>query len=440
MSTDLKQKLNTYGLTMIAMGSSIGSGIFVTPSGTFSAIPSLFWVFIPWVFGGLAAYMGALTFAELGARYPKAGGVYVYLKEGYGSIFGFLYGWIILLIVNTGALAALGMAFADFLNFFFHVEGVWKQGIAITTIVGLSFLNVFGIGVSQSFSNIFSGIKILALALIIILGLYLLGMGRSANTGFLDMTPPLGLGTGILAAFVGVFWSFGGWHHITYLSEEAINPQRTVPRAMLYATLATTVIYLLVILAYAVLLPFDQIANSTRVAGDAVANVIYGGGKLVTLAISISIFGTIGIYTMSAPRIYFAMAKDGLFFKGLSKLHPKYKSPYVAIFTQAAWACLLVIIYGSFIRIITFVTFMDVAFMALATASIFIFRKRNEGEKPKFYIKAFPLIPIVYLLISLSFVGYTLIDLNTEALAGCGILILGIPAYYYFKRTGQVQS
>jgi APA family basic amino acid/polyamine antiporter len=434
MSDRLKQKLTTYGLTMIAIGSSIGSGIFVTPAETFKYIPSMFWVFVPWIFGGVASLMGALTFAELGARYPKAGGVYVYLKEAYGPLFGFLYGWIILFIVNTGALAALGMAFADFLNFFFLVEGSSKQLIALFTICGLSALNIFGIGISQSFSNIFSGLKVLALILIIFTGLYFYLSGQSHNHGYADTSVPPDLTRGILMAFVGVFWSFGGWHHITYLSGEAIEPQKTVPRALFNSTLVITAIYLLVIFSYSTLLSYDDIITSNRIAGDAVANVINNGGKLVTLAIAISIFGTIGIYTMTAPRIYFAMAKDGLFFNALSKLHKDYKSPHVAIIAQAVWACLLVLIYDSFERIITFVTFMDIVFMALATASIFIIRRKYKGVIPAYNTIAYPFVPLIYLIISISFVVFTLLQMNREALAGLVILLLGIPMYYYFSR------
>ena len=438
--SELNKKLTTYGLTMIAIGSCIGSGIFVTPSDTFKSIPSLFWAFMPWVLGGIATFMGAMTFSELGARYPKAGGVYVYLREAYGPLFGFLYGWIILCIVNTGALAALAMAFADYLNFFLPIEGTFKQVIAIITIVLLSVINVYGISISQTFSNIFSGLKLIALILIILLGLYFLFTGQGHNEGYTNVVTSPGLIGGILTAFVGVFWSFGGWHHTTYLSGEAINPQHTVPRAMLYGTLTVTAVYLLVILAYTTLLPIDQIIGSSRVAGDAVANVITGGGKLVTLAITISIFGTIGIYTMTAPRIYFAMAKDGIFFKQLSQLHPKYKSPHVAILGQAIVAIVLVMIYGSFMKIITFVTFMDIVFMALATSTIFIFRKKDNGIRPPFYVKAYPLIPLIYLLISLSFVFYTLFSLNSEALAGICVLALGIPVYYFFRRQNQLEN
>lgn len=429
----LERKLTTYGLTMIAIGSCIGSGIFITPAETVKQIPHYGYALIPWVLGGIATFLGAITFSELGSRFPKAGGVYVYLKEAFGPLVGFLYGWIILLIVNTGALAALGFAFADFLNFFVDVGNGGKQMVAVVTILSLSLINIRGVGVSQSIVSVFTGLKLIALFLIILLGAYfLLGDSTNLQNGVHIEQPP-DLMSGILLAFVGVFWSFGGWHHATYLSGEAINPQKTVTKAMLIGTMTVTIAYILVIISYMGLTPMAQMMMSERIAGDAVANVISGGGKLVALAITISIFGTIAIYTMSAPRIYYAMAKDEVFFKKLSQLHPRFKTPHFAIILQAFWASLLVVMWGSFIKIITFVTFMDIVFMALATFSIFIFRRR-QSEKPTFYLKAYPIIPIIYLLITVSFVFNTLLHLSTEAWVGVGILLLGIPSYLLFKK------
>jgi APA family basic amino acid/polyamine antiporter len=194
----------------------------------------------------------------------------------------------------------------------------------------------------------------------------------------------------------------------------------------------------LIVFSYAVLLPYDQIISSKRIAGDAMANVVSFGGKFVSLSIAISIFGTIGIYTMSAPRIYFAMAKDGIFFNVLNRLHDKYKSPFIAILTQAFWATVLVLFYQNFQKIITFVTFMDIVFMTLATASIFIIRKKYKHTSSVYQTIAYPIVPLIYLIISISFVGFTLYQMNNEALAGLAILLLGIPTYYYFSRKQKI--
>lgn len=435
--TELKKVLNTRGLTLIAIGACIGSGIFITPAASMQQLPHHGYTLLAWIIGGLVAYLGAMTFSELGATFPKEGGVYVYLKKAYGDLAGFLYGWIILLIVNTGALAALGLALADFLNFFLPVQGAQKSWIAICVIWMLTIVNIFGVNVSQVFASVFTGLKLAAIAIIICVGLYHLPSAEHQIQLDLLTDIPDNLIGGILVAFVGVFWSMGGWHHATYLAGETIEPQKTVPKAMLYGTLTVTIVYVLVILAYMVLLPGQVMAQSERVAGDALEAVYSGGGKIVAIIISISIFGTIGIYTMSAPRIYYAMAKDKIFFDFLTHLSPKYKSPYKAMIFQALWATILILIWGTFIRIITFVTFMDIVFMALATSTVFIFRQRKVNDSG-YKLKYYPLIPIVYLIVTSAFVIYTLVNMNEESWIGMGILWAGIPVYYYFKRHNKM--
>lgn len=432
----LRKDLTLTGLTMIAIGACIGSGIFVTPASTMEAVGHHGWVLLIWAVGGLVTFLGAMTFSELGARYPKSGGVYIYLKEAYGDIFGFLYGWIILLIVNTGALAALATVFANYVEFFVELSDYAKYAISIGTIVGLTLINVIGVNVSQIFATVFTSLKLIALLIIIIIGLYFWPTSTVETNMNLASYTPDNLLQGILVGFVGVFWSFGGWHHATYLSGETKDAQRIVPRAMLIGTLVVTSVYLLVIFAYMQLIPGSDMALSEKIAGDAVAQVITGGGKLVTIAITISIFGTIGIYTMTAPRIYHAMAKDGLFFDTLAKLHPKYETPHVAMLLQMVWACVLILVWGSFHNLMTFVTFMDIIFMALATGSIFVFRYRDKENdaKPSYKLGWYPIVPIIYLVVTIAFVINTLIELPMQSWAGVAILLAGIPAYYYFKR------
>ena len=374
--------------------------------------------------------------SELSARFPKAGGVYVFLKEAYGDLAGFLYGWIILFIVNTGALAALSVVFTDFLEFFIDINEDQKRNIAIGTITLLTCINIFGVNISGLFAKVFTGLKLLALLAIVVLGLWYFTTPTSThdlNFNFSEV--PDNLGSLMLLAFVGVFWSFGGWHHATYLSGETKKPQSTVPRAMLIGTLTVTAVYIMVILAYSFLLPMDQIINSERVAGDAVGNVLLGGGKLVAIGITISIFGTIGIYTMSAPRIYYAMAKDGIFFNFLAKVHPKYKTPYLAMLFQCGWAIILILVLKDFHSLITFATFMDILFMALATSTIFIFRRRKQSDRPAYLLNLYPLIPILYLIVTIAFVINAVIHIEgVSVIGGLIILFLGIPVYLFFRK------
>jgi APA family basic amino acid/polyamine antiporter len=295
---------------------------------------------------------------------------------------------------------------------------------------------MLGVKISQILANLFSGIKIFAIVFILVIGLT---MGDFINFG--NQTEVLNqadrsLTQLFLLAFVGVFWSFGGWHHSTYLSGEVIKAQRTVPRAMIIGTFTVTILYLLANLAYFLLLPVDQIIASDKVAADAIGAAFSFGGSLVSIMVMCSLIGTVAIYTMTAPRIYFAMAKDGLFFKALTKVHPKYNTPYVAMIAQAVCASLFVVIWGSFVRIITFVTFMDIVFMMLAGASIFVFRKKRPNADRPYSTLAYPIIPIIYVLITFAFVVNLIFTLNTESLAGIAILAAGIPVFLYFKKHG----
>lgn len=431
--SQLNKKLNLYGLTMIAIGSCIGSGIFVAAADIVKLIPNPTLILMVWALGGLIALTGALTFAELGSLFPKAGGVYVYIKEAYGEMAGFLYGWVILLVINTGALAALTVAFTEYLTFFIPLSGVMKLVVSVALISGLTIINILGVNISQIFANVFTGLKLLAIIGIIVVG-FIFYEPTNVNLDFSIAHTPDNLIQSMLVALIGVLFSLGGWHHTSYLSGEAINAKRTVPLAMVIGVLVVTIIYLFVNLSYMLLLPLDVIAGTEKVAGDAVASVIPFGGKLVTIAISISIFGTIGIYTMTAPRIYFAMAKDGIFFPSLAYIHPKYKTPIYAMIVQAVWAIVLLLLMKSFGKLITYVTFMDIVFMILAGVSIFIFRKRLKDQERLVKTPAYPIVPLIFILIASAFVISTLIEKPVQALGGLGVLALGLPVYFYFKR------
>jgi len=430
----LQRRLTLYGLTMIAIGSCIGSGIFITPSNVASHLFDPKLILLVWFLGGAVSTLGALTFSELGAMYPRAGGVYIYIKEAYGPLIGFLYGWIILLIVNTGAMAALSMAFSEFLSFFFDISPVGKQIVAVVLVISLTGINILGVNISQILANLFSGIKIIAIFMLLAVGM-IYGDWNMHEAAFMATDYPSFSIHAFLLAFVGVFWSFGGWHHATYLSGEVLDAQRNVPRAMIVGTLTVTTLYLLANIAYFFLLPIPELIASEKVAGDAISAVFHNGGKFVSLLIICSVLGTIAIYTMTAPRIYFAMAEDKVFFKFLAKVHPKYGTPHLAMIFQALWASLLILVWGSFIKIITFVTFMDIVFMVVAASTIFVFRiKRPQQERP-YKVLAYPIVPALYILVTSAFVINLLLDLSAESWIGVAILLAGIPTYFFFKKT-----
>jgi APA family basic amino acid/polyamine antiporter len=431
--TKLKKELNLYGLTMIAIGSCIGAGIFTAPGQVVEAVPNHLLVLLVWLFGGIIALTGALTFSELGSMFPKAGGVYVYLREAYGDLAGFLYGWVTLLVINTGAIAALAILFAEYITTFPLIENVPKTSLAIIAIVLLTSINIFGVSIGQLLANVFTGFKLLAIAGIILVGIFYFDSSR-VDLDFSLATAPDNLIQAMFVGLIGVFFSIGGWHHASYLSGEAINATKTVPRAMILGVTVVTITYIFINLVYMMLLPLPQIAETETIAGDALGVVFPFGKQIMALVISLSVFGSIGIFTMSAPRIYLAMANDGIFFKQLTLVHPTYKTPVVAMAIQAVWAILLIIVLKSFRELMAFVIFMDIIFMTLAGLSIFVFRiKRKNSERPVKVI-LYPFVPIIYILFSAAFVVSTLLAMPSTSWYGLIILAVGIPLFYYFKN------
>ena len=430
----LQRKLTLYGLSMIAIGSCIGAGIFATPGGIVNTLPHAGWVLVVWGLGGLITLTGALTFAELGGLFPKAGGVYVYLREVFGDLTAFLYGWVTLLVVNTGSLAALGLIFAEYATFYIPLTDIQKILLAMTTIISLTAINIRGVNTSQWIINIFTSGKLLALLIILIIASLMRGEVQHVQEWTLTQNLPDHLPSLLLTALIGVLWSFGGWHHATYLAGETRHPQKNVPRAMLIGAVVVTITYVLINLAYLWLLPLDTMAGSTRVAGDALDAILSGGGRAVALLIGVSVFGTISIYTMSAPRVYFAMARDGVFFSQLAKLHPRFQTPANAMIVQAVWACLLLFFWGAFEHLITYVTFIDIAFMALAGAGIFYLRKHRPDDHRPYRAWGYPIIPGLYVLTTALFLINTLIERPEQAIGGLVVIGVGVFVFYIFKK------
>lgn len=438
--SDLRKKLTLYGLTMIAVGSCIGSGIFVTPAQIVEAVPNAALVLAVWALGGVIALTGALTFSELGGMFPKSGGVYVYLREAYGDFVGFLYGWAILLVINTGALAGLCVAFAEYLKIFFpDMSNGEKTAVAAGTMLALTAVNMFGVQVSQRLANVFTGLKLLAIGGIIVAGFLWYDPAAVQLDFSLGESVPTNLTTAMLTGLIGVLFSVGGWHHASFVAGEALDAPRTVPRAMFLGVLIVMATYLLVNLAYMFLLPLDAIAQSPRVAGDAMSRVVPWGGQAVAVAIALSIFGTISIYTMSAPRIYFAMAADGIFFKQLAWVHPRWRTPVVAMLVQVVWAMAVLLFFqGLFDKIITFVTFLDIALMGLAGAAVFVFRKKRPGQERPIRAWGYPVVPVIFIAISAAFALNTLLERPDQALPGVGVLAVGAAVFWWRKKRVQV--
>lgn len=430
---ELKKELRLYGLTMVAIGSCIGSGIFLTPSQIAGHLPSPFLILFVWGLGGVITLTGALTFAELGAMFPQAGGVYVYLKEAYGDLFGFLYGWVYLVVITSGANAALSIACAYYLAFIFPLSEAGIKTVAILALVVVTAVNILRVRAAEVFTNLFTGLKLIGIAAIIGIGFFFtqvkfrfIGSAAQPETG--NLLSALGL------ALIGVLWSYGGWQHASFVAGEARNASRTIPRAMIIGAIVVAVVYLLTNLAYLFLLPVDAIASSQSLAADAVSTIIPFGGALIALLIAISTFGTLGIYTLSAPRIYYAMSKDGLFFKKLSWVHPKFHTPVYAILVQSAWAVILLLFWGTFEDLITYVVFTDWIFFGLTAAGIFVLRRKRKDMARPYKTLGYPFVPLIFVTITFLFVVNSLIEKPLHAWAGLILMFAALPIYYSFKR------
>lgn len=425
---------------MIAIGATIGSGIFLTPSSIASALHSPPLIMLVWIVGGVVALSGALTFAELGAMMPQAGGVYVFLSEAYGKLWGFLYGWAYLLVVNTGAIAALSVASATYIGFFFPMSPEVLKIVAIVGIVIVTVVNILGVKVGGIFSDVFTGLKLLGILLLIVVGL-LWGNAGTVVTSLVSEELPDNLSAGLAIAMIGVLWSYGGWQHVTYAAAEAKNPKRNIPIALLLGTFIVVCIYLVSNIAYMKMLTPEQIAASERVASDAMSGVIGPiGGSIIAVAIIISTFGTTSIYTLTAPRIYYAMANDGLFFKSVAKLHQRYQTPVLAITIQSLWAIVLILFWGTFENLISYVVFTDWIFFAMAAFSVFVFRrKRPQFERP-YKTYGYPFTPAIFVLIAVWFVLTTIYSKPLQAAVGFGFLALGVPVYLFWNRKKSVAS
>ena len=431
--TKLAKELTLYGLIMVAIGSCIGSGIFVTPSQIAGMIPSTEAILLVWTLGGIVTLSGALTFGELGALFPHAGGIYVFLREAYGGWLGFLYGWAYLLIITSGSIAVISLAFAYYLSTFIPMDNTGKLITSIITITSLTILNVLRAKFGEIFSNIFTGLKIAGILIIITAG-FIFGEFSLSFTG---ATHPAASGisiSGFGVALTGVLFSYGGWQHASFLAGETKNPSRNVPVAMITGALVVTAVYLLANTAYMLLMPVKDIISSERVAADAVSRIFPFGGKLVAGIIAVSTVGTIGIYTLSAPRIYYAMASDGLFFKQIARVHHRFRTPVNAIIVQSMWSVVLLLFWGTLENLITYTVSIEWIFFTLAAAGIFVFRKKYRNKQRDYSTFGYPVTPIIFILINTWFVINITINRPLHMGIGLCFLLIGIPVYIFFRK------
>ena len=430
----LKRVLSLLDATMINAGGIIGSGIFMVPAAVamFTGSASLF--FMVWIAGGIVSLFGALSVAELGAAMPRAGGQYVYLSEAYGPVWGYLYGWSAIAVINTASIAAVGVAFSEYLRFFFPITDISIKGIAVATIVLLTIINILDVKSGARFQNLFTISKLGAIFGIIILGLVMEGGSNQnlspffSDQSFTELVGPLGL------AMVSVLWTFDGWIFITYVAGEVKNPGRNIPLSLIFCMLIVVSIYLLLNYVLIYTLGFTGMNGSDLVVSDA-ASVFLGnkGAAIVTLIILISLIGANNGFVLTSARINYAMAKDKLFFHQASQIHPRFKSPANALIIQCVWACLLTFT-GTFNQLITYIIFASWIFYGMSAGAVIILRNKKPDMERPYKTPVYPWIPIIFILFAIFLTINTIMEAPRDAAIGAGIILAGLPMYYYWKK------
>jgi APA family basic amino acid/polyamine antiporter len=446
----LLRKLNLLDATFLVIGAIVGSGIFMTTGFIAEYLPSPGMILIIWLVGGFIAISGGLSFAELGAMYPKSGGQYLYLREAYGPLPGFLYGWGYFWVIACGGNAALAVGFGEYFGYFFpslstqtyllelNIAGLSYslsagQLVAVASILFLSTINYFGITSGIIVQNIFTFLRIAAVAILVVLGL---SIGKKSGVANLDQ-----LFTGDLVfnfkifglALIAVLWTYDGFYSVSCTGEEVKKPEKNIPLGLFLGTLSVTVIYFLVNLVYVLALPVGRMKGVARI-GELASTQLFGQTATLFIAatIMISIFGCLSASILYSPRVYFAMAEDRSFFQSMAYIHPRYRVPTKAILWQAIWSSLLCL-SGTYQALFEYVVFALVIFFAATGLAVIILRfKRPQAQRP-YKTWGYPLLPLLFVLINLGVFVNTIMAQPLQSLVGLIILLIGIPAFLYWK-------
>ncbi|HEX8202792.1 MAG TPA: amino acid permease [Isosphaeraceae bacterium] len=475
-SAELPRVLGPIAALCVVVGSVIGSGIFIVPARVAQSVPSIGGIAFVWVVGGLFSLAGALTLAELGAMLPRAGGPYVYLRAAYGDLPAFLFGWTEFLVIRAGSMATLAAAFALYVAQLVPPPGavrgeVWQMAIAATAMAAVAAVNVAGTELGGRVQVVGTALKVAALGAMIVAP-FVLGKAHAANlTPVWPAALDRGTFAGVMLAMVGVLWTYDGWVNTSALAEEIRDPGRNVPRALGWGMAVLIAIYLAMTLAYHLVLPLTEVAasatekGSPRVVAAVYCRRLLGPAGLATICLVVSASTLISLNgnALSGPRAYFALARDGHFPRALGRVHPRFQTPANAILAQAAWAIALTVAGTALIvgpapgpglpRLVrnlwgalrekpiydvmfAYVIFGGTVIYALTISSVFVLRARRPELPRPYRAWGYPVTPVLYVLASLLLMGNMLADdrSRSESLAGLGIILLGVPAYWLFSR------
>ena len=420
---------------MIVIGGIIGSGIFINPYIVAQRLDSSALVLGAWIAGGAIALAGALSYAELGSVFPRVGGQYAYLRDALHPLAGFLYGWALLAVIETGAIAAVAIAFATYTLRLVGQPDLSPIPLAIAALVVLSLINVLGVKPGSRVLNVLVVLKVGALAVLIAFGLFAPSAAgwftgaKSATTA--EMSGAVAFG----AALVPILFAYGGWQNANYVAEEVHDPGRQLPVSIIGGTIAVVAIYVLVNVVYLRALGLEGLAATSTPAADA-ARHMFGsvGDRFVTAAIAISTFGFLDLAILAPTRVYYAMAADGLFFPALAKLHPAYRTPAVAIAVQTTWSCILAL-SGSYGQLLNYVVFADWIFFALTVSTIIVFRHTvplSSRSPLSFRAPGYPLLPVLFVAAAAAIVLSVVWADPESASRGALLVAAGIPLFYWF--------
>jgi basic amino acid/polyamine antiporter, APA family len=442
----LARDLGVSHATAIVVGTIIGSGIFLVPTQMMQAVGSAKLVFLAWLVGGLLSFFGALTYAELGAMKPQAGGEYVYVRDAYGPLGGFLYAWTTLLISKPASIATITAGFVLILGTF-PVFGFFSLAIvrtpltvtygqlaAITAAVFISFLNYIGVKRAGEFQLIFTLLK-----MAIIFGIVATCFGYRGGAGWsnfaTDFVGAKGGIAGFMAALVAALWAYDGWNDLNQVAGEIREPGRNIPIALIAGVAIVGALYVLVNAGVQYVLPADAMAASSRPASDAVALVLGGlGASIVSAGMALSMLVTLNGTTMSGARVPFAAARDGYFFPQVAKVHPRFLTPSIAILLQLGLAVALLLVGQNFRQLFTLAIFAEWLFYMITASSIFVFRRREPDNERPYRVWGYPVVPALFVLASAVLLYYTFTDNMRNSAVGLLIILAGIPVFYGFRR------
>jgi len=406
-------------------GIIIGAGIFVQPSEISRHVPDVRGMLIVWLVAGVLTFFGALVCAELSSAFPRTGGVYVFLKEAWSPGVAFLWGWAMLWSMHSGIVAAIAVILARYAGFFIPLGDAGLRAVAIAAIFVFSSINYAGVRQGSAVQTFFTIVKVLAIGVMLI-GVVLIAPEPAGEA----VTSSYSLRDVVLALVAGLF-TYGGWHMVTYVAEETREPQKLIPRALMLGTLTVTLCYIGLNAAYVHVLPLDQVLRSQRIAAD-VATVLAGpsGAAAVSLLVIVSAAGALGGVILAGPRVYFAMARDGLFFRSFGEAHPRFLTPHRAILLQAVWSSVLVAT-GTYRQLFTRVIYTEWIFFALMAAGLFVLRRRPD-YKPVFRIALW--IPLIFIASTIIIVVNQIVSEPLESATGLLLVASGLPVYLYWTR------